>query len=83
MRAVTTVADDATAALDLSDIARGDGFLFVRDGVGLAGRGVAARVPPTTHRRRWPPSSTTTAPATPAVRWRWAGSRTTRPAPAS
>ena len=45
MRAVTSLADDATAALDLSDIARGDGFLFVRDGVGLAGRGVAARVP--------------------------------------
>jgi isochorismate synthase len=45
MRAVTTVADPATAALDLSDIARGDGFLFVREGVGLAGRGVAARVP--------------------------------------
>ena len=33
------------AALDLNDIARGDGYLFVRDGVGLAGRGVAARVP--------------------------------------
>ena len=43
MRAVTRFADDATAALDLSDIARGDGFLFVRDGVGLAGRGVAVR----------------------------------------
>ena len=43
MRAVTRLADDATAALDLSDIARGDGYLFVRDGVGLAGRGVAAR----------------------------------------
>ena len=40
-----TVADEATAALDLNDIARDDGFLFVRDGVGLAGRGVAARVP--------------------------------------
>ena len=26
-------------------MAGGDGFLFVRDGVGLAGRGVAARVP--------------------------------------
>ena len=38
------VADDADAALDLNDVARGDGFLFVRDGVGLAGRGVAARV---------------------------------------
>jgi isochorismate synthase len=45
MRAVTTVADDATAALDLNDVARGDGFLFVRDGVGLAGRGLAARIP--------------------------------------
>jgi len=31
--------------LDLNDIARGDGHLFVRDGVGVAGRGVAARVP--------------------------------------
>ncbi len=33
------------AAPDLDDVARGDGLLFVRDGVGLAGRGVAARVP--------------------------------------
>ena len=31
--------------VDLNDFARGDGYLFVRDGVGLAGRGVAARVP--------------------------------------
>ena len=31
--------------VDLNDIARGDGYLFVRDGVGIAGRGVAARVP--------------------------------------
>jgi menaquinone-specific isochorismate synthase len=31
--------------LDLNDVAGGDGFLFVRDGVGVAGRGVAARVP--------------------------------------
>jgi menaquinone-specific isochorismate synthase len=45
MRAVTTLADAATAALDLNDIARGDGYLFVRDGVGFAGRGVAARAP--------------------------------------
>jgi menaquinone-specific isochorismate synthase len=30
--------------VDLNDVARGDGYLFVRDGVGLAGRGVAARV---------------------------------------
>jgi menaquinone-specific isochorismate synthase len=42
MRAVTTpLLDD----IDLNDIARGDGYLFVRDGVGVAGRGVAARVP--------------------------------------
>ena len=45
MRAVTCLADDATARLDLNDIARGDGFLFVRDGVGVAGRGVVARAP--------------------------------------
>ena len=31
--------------LDLNDVARGDGYLFVRDGVGFAARGVAARVP--------------------------------------
>lgn len=31
--------------VDLNDVARGDGHLFVRDGVGIAGRGVAARVP--------------------------------------
>jgi len=31
--------------VDLNDVARGDGHLFVRDGVGVAGRGVAARVP--------------------------------------
>ena len=30
--------------IDLNDVARDDGFLFVRDGVGLAGRGIAARV---------------------------------------
>ena len=30
--------------VDLNGFARGDGFLFVRDGVGLAGRGEAARV---------------------------------------
>jgi menaquinone-specific isochorismate synthase len=29
--------------IDLNAVARGDGFLFVRDGVGVAGRGVAAR----------------------------------------
>ncbi|MEQ1874144.1 MAG: isochorismate synthase [Ilumatobacteraceae bacterium] len=31
--------------VDLNDIAAGDGYLFVRDGVGIAGRGVAARIP--------------------------------------
>jgi len=31
--------------VDLNDVARGDGNLFVRDGVGIAGRGMAARVP--------------------------------------
>jgi len=31
--------------LDLNDFASGDGYLFVRDGVGFAGRGVAARIP--------------------------------------
>lgn len=42
MRAVTVRLDEQ---LDLNDVARGDGHLFVRDGVGVAGRGVAARVP--------------------------------------
>jgi menaquinone-specific isochorismate synthase len=43
MRAVTRDAGADVAALDLNDVARSDGYLFVRDGVGLAGRGVAAR----------------------------------------
>ena len=42
MRAVTRA---ITEPVDLDDIARGDGMLFVRDGVGIAARGVAARVP--------------------------------------
>lgn len=41
MRAVTTLLE---IDVDLNDVARGDGYLFVRDGVGFAGRGVAARV---------------------------------------
>ena len=41
MRAVTRPLD---ADVDLNDVARGDGYLFVRDRVGFAGRGVAARV---------------------------------------
>lgn len=42
VRAVTT---PVTGPVDLNDVAAGDGSLFVRDGVGFAGRGVAARVP--------------------------------------
>lgn len=42
MRAVTR---PLTVDADLNDVARGDGLLFVRDGVGIAGRGVAARAP--------------------------------------
>ena len=42
MRAVTRPLD---REVDLNGFARGDGFLFVRDGIGVAGRGVAARVP--------------------------------------
>jgi isochorismate synthase len=42
VRAVTTPVDEE---LDLNDVAGADGYLFVRDGVGFAGRGVAARVP--------------------------------------
>jgi menaquinone-specific isochorismate synthase len=41
MRAVTRPID---LAPDLTDVARGDGVLFVRDGVGVAGRGEAARI---------------------------------------
>ena len=46
MRAVTVPLREVagTDDLDLNDVARGDGYLFVRDGVGFAGRGVAARV---------------------------------------
>lgn len=42
MRAVTRFLD---TAVDLNDVAGADGYLFVREGVGLAARGVAARVP--------------------------------------
>ena len=42
MRAVTRHLD---TAVDLNDVAGADGYLFVREGVGLAARGVAARVP--------------------------------------
>ena len=41
LRAVTTPLTDD---VDLNDVAGDDGYLFVRDGVGVAGRGVAARV---------------------------------------
>ena len=42
MRATTRPLD---TAVDLNDVAAGDGYLFVRDGVGIAGRGMALRVP--------------------------------------
>ncbi|MEO8162146.1 MAG: isochorismate synthase [Ilumatobacteraceae bacterium] len=45
MRAITRPLSEFTDAdLDLNDFARGDGYLFVRDGVGCAGRGIAVRV---------------------------------------
>lgn len=43
MRAVTRRLE---RDVDLNDVARGDGYLFVRSGVGIAGRGEAARVAP-------------------------------------
>ncbi len=46
MRAVTRpLAEVCDGDPDLNGIAAGDGSLFVRDGVGFAARGVAARVP--------------------------------------
>ena len=45
MTALSAVTVPLDTDLDLNDVARGDGYLFVRDGVGFAGRGVAARVP--------------------------------------
>ena len=41
MHAITTLFD---GDIDLNDFAGSDGFLFVRNGVGMAGRGVAARI---------------------------------------
>lgn len=34
-----------TQDFDLNNVCRGDGYLFVRDGIGMAGRGTAARIP--------------------------------------
>jgi menaquinone-specific isochorismate synthase len=46
MRAITRpLASYADGPVDLNDIAGGDGVLFVRNAVGIAGRGVAATVP--------------------------------------
>ncbi len=46
MKAITRPLAELTDAVpDLNDIAAGDGVLFVRDGVGFAGRGIAARWP--------------------------------------
>jgi menaquinone-specific isochorismate synthase len=44
MRAVTRPADAVARGVELDDVARAEGFLFVRNGVGIAGRGEAARV---------------------------------------
>lgn len=45
MRAVTRSLSEFTdRAVDLNDFAHSDGYLFVRDGVGVAGRGCAARI---------------------------------------
>jgi len=45
MRAVTRPLSEVNdGPVDLNDVAGSDGFLFVRDGVGAAGQGVAARV---------------------------------------
>ncbi len=46
MKAVTRpLADYVGTPVDLNDVAGGDGVLFVRNAVGIAGRGVAATVP--------------------------------------
>jgi isochorismate synthase len=43
LRAVTRpLAEEHPGGLDLNDVAGSDGYLFVRDGFGVAGRGVAA-----------------------------------------
>lgn len=45
MRAVTRPLSEFTdVEVDLNDFARSDGYLFVRDGVGCAGRGLATRI---------------------------------------
>jgi len=45
MKAVTRpLSDHVDGAIDLNDVAGGDGTLFVRNAVGVAGRGVAATV---------------------------------------
>lgn len=45
MRAMTRpLADVADGSVDLNDVAGADGYLFIRDGIGVAGQGVAARV---------------------------------------
>ncbi len=45
MRSTTRLLSDLSdSQIDLNDFAGSDGYLFVRDGVGVAGRGVAQRV---------------------------------------
>lgn len=73
MRAVTRPLDlPPGRTVDLNDIARGDGVLFVRDGVGLAGRGVAARCAVDDLPGLWASieeDRPDDAPGTPAVGW--------------
>ena len=38
------ISREVHATVDLNDVCRGDGYLFVRDGTGIAARGVTARV---------------------------------------
>ena len=47
---VRPLSDVTDENVDLNDFCRGDGQLFVRDGVGVAGRGVAARIRGREHR---------------------------------
>ena len=56
MRAVTRpLADFVDGPVDLNDVAGGDGTLFVRNAVGVAGLGTAATVPVSSTITLWTP----------------------------
>ena len=82
MRAVTRPLD---REVDLNGFARGDGFLFVRDGIGVAGRGRGRAGPRGRGGGAWPASSATTrSAARDAGPSPWASSRSDRrPGPSS